>query len=128
MRHYGGAVTISSRVATSLACASAVVAVLALTACSPDEEVAQTGCASTVHEASLAAEVSDQIRLLDLAMVRCASLSELSGEMSRYPGITGYDVPTFVQLRCTKVSDEAVLNSPACASVTATTAAPVTAP
>jgi hypothetical protein len=93
-----------------------------------DDEAAATGCASTVRDASLAVEVDDQVRLLDQALVRCRSLQELTGEMARYPGITGYDVATFVQLRCAKVSDESVRSSPACASVSATTSIAAQAP
>jgi hypothetical protein len=97
--------------------------------CTPDDdEAATTGCASTVRDASLAVEVDDQLRLLDQALVRCRSLQELTGEMGRYPGITGYDVATFVQLRCAKVSDESVRSSPACASVSATTSIAAVAP
>jgi hypothetical protein len=96
-------------------------------ACSPDDEAAESGCASTVHDASLAVEVSDQVRMLDLAMVRCRSLEELNTEMARYPGITGYDTRTFVELRCGRVSDESVRSSPSCLAVTATTAVPTTA-
>jgi hypothetical protein len=105
---------------------SIVVATLALAistaACSPkDDDSAETGCASTVRDASLAVEVADQVRLLDQALVRCRSLQELTGEMGRYPGITGYDVATFVQLRCARVLDESVRTSPACASIAVTT-------
>jgi hypothetical protein len=97
------------------------------TACSPEDETTETGCASTVRDASLAVEVSDQVRLLDLAMVRCRSFQDLNTEMAQYPGITGYDVRTFVELRCSHVTDESVLASPACLAVTATTAVPTTA-
>ena len=101
---------------------------LATAACSPEDETTESGCASTVHDASLAVEVSDQVRMLDLAMVRCRSFDELNSEMARYPGITGYDTRTFVELRCGRVIDESVRSSPACLAVTATTAVPTTAP
>jgi hypothetical protein len=108
-------------VATALA-TSALVTV----SCSPEDETTESGCASTVRDASLAVEVSDQVRMLDLAMVRCRSFDELNTEMARYPGITGYDVRTFVELRCGHVTDESVRSSPACLAVTATTALPTT--
>jgi hypothetical protein len=98
------------------------------TACSPDEETTQSGCAATVHDASLAVEVADEVRLLDMAMVRCRSLEELTAEMGKYPGIVGYDLNTFVQLRCSRVTDESVRASPACLAFTATTTVPATAP
>ncbi len=96
--------------------------------CSPGEDAVETGCASTVRDASAAVEVADQVRLLDLALVRCRSIDELTTEMNRYPGITGYDLQTFVELRCSRVSDESVRSSPACMAVTATTAVPTTQP
>jgi hypothetical protein len=101
---------------------------LAASACSPKDETTESGCASTVHDASLAAEVADQIRMLDMAMVRCRSLQELTGEMGKYPGIVGYDLNTFVELRCSRVVDESVRESPACLAFTATTVVPTTAP
>ena len=107
---------------------AAVVLTLASTACSPDEETTESGCSATVHDASLAAEVSDQVRLLDMAMVRCRSVQELTAEMGKYPGIVGYDLNTFVEVRCSRVADESVRTSPACLSVTATTAVPTAAP
>lgn len=99
-----------------------------LTACSPDDETVESGCASTVREASLAVEVADQVRLLDQALVRCRSVEELTAEMGHYPGITGYDLQTFVELRCSRVSEESVRTSPACLSVTATTTIATVAP
>ncbi len=91
-------------------------------ACAKDDDAsAVTGCAETVREASRAVEVDEQVRLLDRALIRCRSLEELTGEMANYPGIIGYDVPTFVQLRCSKVTDEAIVGSPACAALIAPT-------
>jgi hypothetical protein len=114
--------------ATALATLSAGLLALLSTACSPTETATETGCASTVHDASVAVEVSDQVRLLDMAMVRCRSLQELTAEMGKYPGIVGYDLNTFVQLRCSRVTDESVRSSPACLAFTATTVVPTTAP
>jgi hypothetical protein len=113
---------------TLLVAFAAALLTLATAACSPDEETTETGCASTVHDASLAVEVTDQVRLLDMAMVRCRSVQELTAEMGKYPGIVGYDLNTFVELRCSRVADESVRTSPACLSVTATTAVPTAAP
>lgn len=104
--------------------APAALAVLAgaitATGCGRDAEPEQaTGCAATVREASLAAEVDEQVALLDLALARCVSVGALIGEMSRYPGIVGYSPATFVELRCTTASDEAVLSSAVCTSYAA---------
>jgi hypothetical protein len=116
-----------SRSTLAVVIATGVMA-LAATACTPKDETTQSGCASTVHDASLSVEVADQVRMLDMALVRCRSLQELTGEMGKYPGIVGYDLNTFVQLRCSKVTDESVRSSPACLSFTATTPPPTTVP
>jgi hypothetical protein len=113
---------------TVLAAAAVALVSLSATGCSPDEETTQSGCASTVEDASLAVEVADEVRLLDMALVRCRSLQELTTEMGKYPGIVGYDLNTFVELRCSRVIDESVRTSPACLAFTATTAVPTTAP
>jgi hypothetical protein len=92
-----------------------------------DEPEAATGCAATVREASLAAEVDEQIALLDLALARCTSVGALVGEMAHYPGIVGYSPATFVELRCGTTSDETIRASAVCASeaAPATTLLPV---
>ena len=130
MRHDGARVAPPSFLSRSTIAAAVSAAVIALTAgaCSPEDETTTSGCASTVHDASMAVEVSDQVRLLDMAMVRCRSLQELTAEMGKYPGIVGYDLNTFVELRCSRVSDESVRASPACLSLTATTPPPSTVP
>lgn len=107
---------------------SGMLAVLVMTlgACDRSEEPEQaaSGCAVTVERASVAVEPSEQVRLLDEAFIRCRSYDALTTEMSRYPGITGYDLDTFVTLRCSRVDDEAIANSPACAAVVQTTTTP----
>jgi hypothetical protein len=102
---------------TLVACASS-----ALTACDPPgspDAAPPTGCGAAVAEASAAVEVSEQVRLLDVALVTCRSYEALTGELARYPGIIGYDAATFVSLRCTRVTDDAVRSSPTCATVIA---------
>ncbi|MDJ0770974.1 MAG: hypothetical protein QNJ12_19435 [Ilumatobacter sp.] len=109
---------------------SAVVLVLAA-ACDPqgDDDVA-TGCEAAVREASLASEVAEQVRLLDAALVACRSYAAFTGELARYPGIVGYDISTFVALRCDRVTDDAVRTAPTCAAVIdpTTTLPPTTLP
>jgi hypothetical protein len=112
---------------TSLLATAAALATLT-TACTPDDETTETGCSATVHDASVAVEVADQVRMLDMALVRCRSVQELTAEMGKYPGIVGYDLDTFVELRCSRVADESVRSSPACLSFTATTVVATTAP
>lgn len=109
-----------------LACAVAVSTV----ACTAEEEPeAATGCAATVREASLAVEVDEQVALLDDAFSRCVSAESLTTEMNRYPGIVGYSAPTFVSLRCRTTTDEGLLASSVCRSISApaTTVVAVTA-
>src|SRR5262245_51336950 len=97
VRHDGARVVRRSPHLRSVIATAVATGVLAIsaTACSPKDETTETGCASTVHDASLAAEVTDQIRMLDMAMVRCRSLQDLTAEMGKYPGIVGYDLNTF---------------------------------
>lgn len=123
----GRVITHRRRVPASAVVLLAVASATTVGACSPEDETVQSGCAATVEDASAAVEVSDQLRLLDLALVRCGSLDELTGQMERHPGIVGYDVRTFVELRCANVADESVRASPACLTATATTAPPTTA-
>jgi hypothetical protein len=87
-------------------------------ACTADEEpAAATGCAAAVREASLSVEVDEQLALLDLAFSRCVSAASLTAEMDRYPGIVGYSVPTFVELRCGTTADDTLQSSAVCASI-----------
>lgn len=93
--------------------------VLTLAACAPadDGDPEASNCAGAVAEAAEAAEVADTVRLLDTALVVCRSFSSLSAQIDRHPGMIGYDAATFVELRCTKVDDEAIRTSPSCANV-----------
>lgn len=98
---------------------------LTVCACSPDDgQETTTGCAATVRDASFATEVAEQVALLDDALVRCGSLGELAAEMGRYPGIIGYEIDTFVELRCTKSTDDAVRRSPSCTALVAPPSTP----
>jgi hypothetical protein len=96
------------------------VALVLMVACDPPgsgDADAPTGCAATVREASLATEVAEQVRLLDTALVACRSYGSLTNELARYPGIVGYELDTFVTLRCSRVDDELIRKSPACSAV-----------
>ncbi len=95
----------------------AVVSIAGCAAPEPDSGSAPTSCAAAVGSASRAAEVDEQVRLLDVALVACRSYDSFVGEMGRYPGIVGFDVPTFVSVRCGRVEDELVRTSPTCATV-----------
>lgn len=91
-------------------------ALVAIGCTQEDDPVADSGCAATVREASFATEVEQQIALLDVALVRCRSYETLLDEMRGYPGIVGYELATFVELRCTSTDDDAVRRAPACAA------------
>jgi hypothetical protein len=98
-------------------------------ACRPGEQSATTtSCASTIEEASRESEPAAQVRMLDLALIACASYDSFTSELARYPSSIGYDAATYVERRCTNVADEAVLNGATCAAVItpATTAPPTT--
>ncbi len=103
-------------------------AVLAGGCTQDDEPVADTGCAATVREASFATEVEQQIALLDAALVRCRSYETLVDEMREYPGIVGYELATFVELRCGAVDDDAIRSAPACAGFATSNTTVVTLP
>lgn len=96
------------------------IAILALAACDPPgsgEANPPTGCAATVREASFATEVAEQVRLLDTALLTCRSYAAFTNEMADYPGIVGYELDTFVSLRCASITDETIRSAPACAAV-----------
>lgn len=105
------------------------VATLIMTACAPsDGSDAATGCATLVANASLESEPSDQVRLLDRALVVCRSYDSFTAQLDRYPSSIGYDTLTYVSRRCATVTDEAVRTGPTCEAVItpATTAPPTT--
>jgi hypothetical protein len=106
-----------ARLWTGAAVAGALVLIAACDAPGSDDGGAPTGCESIVREASFATEVAEQVRLLDDALVACRSYGALTGELARYPGIVGYELDTFVTLRCSRVEDEAVRTSPTCAAL-----------
>jgi hypothetical protein len=109
--------------------AAAVVLPLAV-ACTPGDEGADvpTGCASTVRAASRAAEPDEQVDLLDTALLACSSYDTFREQVDRYPGIIGYDVDTFLELRCVRADDDRIRTTAACSAVVAppTTPPPAT--
>ena len=93
-------------------------AIAGLAACDPGSEGdASTGCAATVEDASAESEPSDQVRLLDTALVVCGSYDAFMTELSRYSGSIGYDPVTYVDRRCNTVDDEDVRGGPTCAAI-----------
>jgi len=106
----------------------AAISVLALVACDPADEDAATGCASIVADAAAESEPSDQVRLLDRALIICGSYDAFTAALGRYPSSIGYDAATYAQRRCDTVDDEIVRSGPTCSAVIvpATTAPPTT--
>ena len=91
-----------------------------LAACTPDDESdASTGCAERVRIASRAIEPDDQVRLLDEALLACNSYAGFQAQVGQYPGIIGYDLDTFLELRCVNATDERVATTAACRAVVA---------
>ncbi len=81
--------------------------VLVGAACDSDAEQ-QSGadtCVRTMERASRAAEISDQIALLDSALLSCRSFTAYEAQLDRYPGIIGYDALTYVTTRCAALAD-----------------------
>lgn len=114
----------------TLAVVTAVLVLPLAVACTPGDEGADvpTGCASTVRAASRAAEPDEQVDLLDTALLACSSYDAFRDQVGRYPGIIGYDVDTFLELRCVRADDERIRTTAACSAVVAppTTPPPAT--
>lgn len=91
-----------------------------LVACTPDDASdASTGCAERVRVASRAVEPDEQVRLLDDALLACNSYEGFRAQVDRYPGIIGYDLDTFLELRCVRATDERIGTTAACRAVVA---------
>jgi hypothetical protein len=114
--------------AATLAVAAVAVAVGCTTA---EEQAAPTDpCRSFIDRASAAAELSEQVELLDTALVVCSSVETFTVNVERYPALLGWDVSTYLQNRCTTVDDDAIRGSRICTAsvVTTTTIGPVDVP
>lgn len=100
---------------------------LATAACSSDDEPGAATCESMVRDAAFATEVAEQLSLIDAAFVECGSVEELTTAMENYPSMIGFDIATFVELRCSSVENTVVLASSTCqeANPPATTVAAV---
>jgi hypothetical protein len=96
-----------------------------------DEQSGVDPCVRTIERASRAAEISDQVELLDSALLSCRSFTAYAAQLGRYPGIVGFDELTYVSTRCaTLASDELVSESAVCTDIalpTSTTVAGVPA-
>ena len=83
-----------------------------------EEQSGVDPCVTTIERASRAAEISDQIELLDSALLSCRSFTAYDAQLGRYPGIIGYDGLTYVTTRCAALADdELVSESSVCTDV-----------
>lgn len=95
--------------------------------CDAPGEETTTGCSASVEAAADAVELDDQKRYLDQALLQCRSVSALTVELERHPGLIGYSPEAFVANRCERIEDEATRSGPTCSAVIApTTTAPPT--
>lgn len=108
-------------IATIVATASTLAA-----GCSSDEPTAAPvePCRAVVDEAAAAAEIDDQIELLDTALVICRSVDAFTAHVERHPGLIAWEMSTYLTSRCTS-ADDAVQGSTIC---TSDAVAPPTAP
>jgi hypothetical protein len=106
-----------------------VAMLVAPTGCArPDTAPAASACAEAVVLAAAAIDIDEQKAHLDSALLQCRSLADLGNEIARHPGLLGHGVERFVEARCTRIDDEAVLAGPVCAGQTSTTPATSIAP
>jgi hypothetical protein len=94
------------------------------TACDTDPEQQSAGdpCVRTMERASRAVEISDQIELLDSALMSCRSFTAYDAQLGRYPGIIGFEGLAYVMTRCAELAaDELVSASAVCADVASQT-------
>ncbi len=87
--------------------------VLVSTACDAGtkEESGGDPCVRTMERASRAAEISDQVELLDSALLSCRSFTAYDAQLGRYPGIVGYDGLAYVTARCEALADDEVVSA-----------------
>jgi hypothetical protein len=87
--------------------------VLVASACDADaaEQSGGDPCVRTMERASQAAEISDEIALLDSALLSCRSFTAYDAQLGRYPGIVGYDGFTYVTTRCAALADDDLVNA-----------------
>jgi hypothetical protein len=114
------------RLAATAVTASLLGAVAFVSACTPDDPSTAPvdSCTAYVDRAADAAEIDDQIALLDTALVVCRSYESFDTRVSRYPSLIGFDTATFVQRRCGTVDDDDVRASIICTTTVVTTTVP----
>jgi hypothetical protein len=101
-------------------------------ACDPDDEpvVSADPCVRTIDQAAQAAEIRDQVELLDAALLSCRSFTAYDAQLGRHPGLIGKEPLTYVTERCETLADEEelVLESAVCSDVVAPATSTSTGP
>lgn len=80
-----------------------------------DDARAVTACAEAVDLAAAEIDLDAQKERLDVALLQCRSTIDLGNEIARHPGVLGHGVERFVEVRCGRIDDEAILAGPICA-------------
>lgn len=103
--------------------AIAVVLAPLIAACTePEVEVAPSEpCRSVVDDVATAVEISEQVALLDTALVVCRSVEQLDRALAAHPGVIAVDASTFADRRCSDAPDARIAGSTICRSVVTTT-------
>lgn len=89
------------------------------TACTrePVATVSVDRCRDLLDRAAIAREVSQQLTLLDAALVVCRDADTFSDGLRLHPGAIGVAPATFIQRRCESPPDQVVARSSICLSV-----------
>lgn len=81
-----------------------------------DDAAPTDPCRATIDEAAAAAELAEQVDLLDQALVVCATPEIFTTNVERHSTLLGWDVATYLSNRCTSADDDAVRRSRICTS------------
>jgi hypothetical protein len=96
-----------------------LVSLTLFTACTaaPTATVRPDPCRDAVDRAALAREVSQQISLLDAALVICRDVDAFTDGLRLHPGVIAVAPATFIQRRCEDPPDQRVQRSSICQTV-----------
>ncbi len=89
-----------------------------------DDDSKAPGCAALVEQAAAAADISEQIRLLDRALITCRTYSAFDVQLDQHPAMIGFDNATFIANRCLNSTNASVRDAPACVDVVPVQTAP----
>jgi hypothetical protein len=96
-----------------------LVGLAALSACgaAPTVTVRADPCRDALDRAAIAREVSQQISLLDAALVICRDVEAFTDGLRLHPGVIAVAPATFIQRRCEDPPDQRVGRSSICQAV-----------